>query len=85
VRDADTAAAVMRSVKAVADRLRGVLAPEGLTVVQANGRAGWQDVLHLHVHVVPRWHGDDLTPPWTPRPADPGVLEELGRRLRLVP
>lgn len=79
--DADTAAAVMRGVKAVADLLASRLGPDGLTLVQANRRAGWQDVFHLHMHVIPRWEGDGLTPPWTPRPGAPEALAAVAERL----
>ena len=41
------------------------LSPEGLNLIQANRTAGWQTVFHFHVHVIPRWSGDGLTPPWT--------------------
>ncbi len=83
--DADTAAAVMRGVKAVAGIIDRELSPDGLTLVQANRRAGGQDVFHLHVHVIPRWDGDNLVQPWTPRPARPEALEDVARRLRRGP
>jgi histidine triad (HIT) family protein len=82
--DIALAAAVMRSVKTVAEHIDRVLAPDGLTLLQANRPAGWQDVFHFHVHVVPRRLHDELVQPWTPRPADPGVLESVARRLRPV-
>jgi histidine triad (HIT) family protein len=80
--DADSAAAVMRSAKTVAERIDAVLAPDGLTLVQSNRPAGWQDLFHLHVHVVPRRNGDSLVQPWTPRPAGHETLEAVARRLR---
>jgi histidine triad (HIT) family protein len=81
--DSDTAAAVMRTVKLVADRIDEVLSPDGLTLAQTNRRAGWQDVFHLHVHLVPRWEGDGLVRPWTPRPAQPRSLSDVAETLRL--
>jgi histidine triad (HIT) family protein len=80
--DADTAAAVMRSARAVAILLDRQLAPDGITVFQANRPAGWQDVFHLHVHVVPRWDDDDLVRPWSARPAGPEALRRTAERLR---
>ena len=75
--DPATAGSVMATASVVARLLRDRLAPDGLTLVQTNGRAGWQDVDHLHVHLVPRWAGDDLVPPWTPRRAADGHLDEV--------
>jgi histidine triad (HIT) family protein len=79
--DRDDGAAVWDLTRGVADRIREVLAPDGLTLFQANRSAGWQDVFHLHVHVVPRWAGDRLTRPWRPTPADEGTLDLIAERL----
>ena len=34
-------------------------------LITSVGVAATQSVFHLHVHVVPRWHGDGLALPWT--------------------
>jgi histidine triad (HIT) family protein len=57
--------AVMLMAKQVAHLVDERLHPDGLNLTQSNRPAGWQDVFHFHVHVVPRWAGDGLTPPWT--------------------
>jgi histidine triad (HIT) family protein len=31
---------------------------EGMTLFLADGEAGWQEVPHVHLHVIPRWIGD---------------------------
>jgi histidine triad (HIT) family protein len=56
--------AVMVMAKQVAHLLDERLSPDGLNLTQSNRAAGWQDVFHFHVHVIPRWIGDGLTPPW---------------------
>jgi len=48
----------------VSTAIREALGPDGLTMFQANRRAGWQDVFHFHLHLVPRWDGDSLVRPW---------------------
>jgi histidine triad (HIT) family protein len=40
--------------------------PDGLNVIQSNGRAATQTIMHLHVHIVPRWSEDTLGPIWPP-------------------
>jgi histidine triad (HIT) family protein len=40
--------------------LRTAYGCEGTSIRQHNEPAGGQDVWHLHVHVFPRWSGDDL-------------------------
>jgi len=63
----DQAAAVMRTAHAAAALLRERLQPDGLTLRQNTGEASGQQVPHLHVHLVPRWHGDGTVGwPWPP-------------------
>jgi histidine triad (HIT) family protein len=61
--------------------LRAKLKPDGMTLFQANRKAGWQDVFHFHVHVVPRWQGDGLIRPWESAPADQRELEQVAALL----
>lgn len=75
----EDAAAVMRGAARVARAIKAALDPEGFTLFQANETAGWQDVFHLHVHVVPRWTGDSLIQPWTDVIADGNRREIAGR------
>ena len=74
------AAAVMLMAKRVALLLDARLTPDGLNLTQSNRSAGWQDVFHFHVHVIPRWAGDGLVPPWRPsRPSDAELAATLAR------
>jgi histidine triad (HIT) family protein len=56
--------ALLRSATQVAHVIDEALHPDGLTLVQTNERAGGQTVFHVHLHLVPRWNGDDLFRPW---------------------
>ena len=40
--------------------------PDGLNVIQSNGAAATQTVMHLHIHVVPRWEDDEVGRIWPP-------------------
>jgi histidine triad (HIT) family protein len=81
--DEATAAGVMRLAHEVAGLLRDQLHPDGLTLRQNTGEASGQVVPHLHLHLVPRWHGDGHIG-WPTRPEtdhDPyEVLAALGLR-----
>lgn len=46
------------AVKHVAEMLSRSLKPDGITIGINQGRASGQEVDHLHVHLLPRWHGD---------------------------
>lgn len=81
--DPDTTASVARTCQTVAARLRERLGCEGLTLRQNTGAASGQRVFHLHVHLVPRWHGDGHVGwPMPPdQPPDPDeVLARLGQQ-----
>ncbi len=46
------------AVKKVIDLLMKKIKPDGITIGINQGRASGQEVDHLHVHLMPRWHGD---------------------------
>ncbi|WP_353063337.1 HIT family protein [Curtobacterium citri] len=52
--------ATVRLSRAVRD---ATMAP-GLNVIQSNGEVATQTVMHLHVHLVPRWPNDPLGRIW---------------------
>jgi histidine triad (HIT) family protein len=62
--------------------LRDRLHPDGMTLFQANAAAGWQDVFHMHLHLVPRSKHDGLVKPWRIVPGDPDGLAAVAERLR---
>ena len=59
-----SADALFSSAVRVARLLNSALHPDGLTMIQTNEPAGWQSVFHFHLHLVPRWKGDNLVQPW---------------------
>ncbi|TYB49228.1 HIT family protein [Actinomadura chibensis] len=72
---------VARLVRRVAALLEARLGPDGLNVVHSSGEAAGQEVFHFHVHLVPRWNGDDVRPMWDPAVASPEELTQVRRRL----
>ncbi len=65
-------AAVMRQAIRVATGIKAGLGCDGVYLTQANGAAAGQDVFHFHLHVYPRWHGDQRpdVPPVSTVPDD---------------
>ena len=72
----------VRLVWRVAAGIRRGLAPDGLNLVQANGRAAFQSVPHLHIHLIPRWHGDGKGFDWSLVPGDPERIRAAAERIR---
>jgi histidine triad (HIT) family protein len=74
---------VMIASLQVAKMIRHALARDGINLVHASGAAAWQDVFHLHMHVIPRYKGDSLVPPWHDQPlADRSILRALAETIR---
>ena len=62
--------------------IRDAFDADGLTLFQANGRAGWQHVFHFHLHLVPRWRGDGLVRPWDPSGTRRSGIAEAAAKIR---
>ena len=52
--------AVMADVGRVADAVQRALRADGINLVQNNGKAAGQQVLHVHLHIIPRFADDKL-------------------------
>ena len=76
------AAAVFRSAAKVARAIRGAFEPQGLSVYQANGTAAGQTVLHLHIHLVPRYEGDGMALTWPVKNPPREKLTEYAAKIR---
>ena len=50
----------------IAAAIRDSLDPDGLNIIQSNGAAASQTVMHVHVHLVPRKEGDRIGRIWPP-------------------
>jgi histidine triad (HIT) family protein len=70
------------AAKRLATTVRDRLDCDGVNLLQSNGRAAWQTIFHLHVHVIPRYDDDPLELPTRPRPAEPEELAEVAREIR---
>jgi histidine triad (HIT) family protein len=55
---AEELAPLFDAVKKVDGMLSKALRPDGMTIGVNQGRASGQEVDHLHVHLMPRWHND---------------------------
>lgn len=64
--DEETAAHLARVTLRLSDAIRLATEPEGLNIIQSNGRVATQSVFHLHIHIVPRWATDELGRIWPP-------------------
>ncbi|RKY05489.1 HIT family protein [Candidatus Poribacteria bacterium] len=80
--DEGTAAKVMEAAVKVAKAIKKALNPDGLNLFHASEKAAFQTVFHFHIHVIPRWEGDDLVEPWKPKKGDPERIAETAAKIR---
>ncbi len=72
---------VSATAKRVATAVRKALAPDGVSLIQANGKGAAQSVFHFHIHIVPRTLGDDLKINWQLKPGDTDEIRSVAERL----
>lgn len=67
----DKAAQAFVLAKRMAIKMREVLNCDGMNVVQNNGTSAGQTVFHFHIHLIPRYVGDDVG-----LTVNPGILSD---------
>lgn len=73
----DLLAAVGRTTQRVARAIVTAVGCDGFTIVQNNGSAAGQTVFHYHVHIIPRWAGDQALGLWRPGSSEASELRAL--------
>jgi histidine triad (HIT) family protein len=68
--------AVQRLTRIIVDELQ----PDGVQIAQFNGAVAGQTVYHIHMHIIPRWEGEEAGVHGRGK-ADPEELEKLQARL----
>ena len=76
--------AAMATAQRVAVAIRDGLKPDGLNMLQANGPAAFQSVLHFHLHLIPRWNNDGKGFDWKLVPGNREQIMKVGERLRAL-
>lgn len=80
--DAETAGKLFQLAAVVARALKEVLNCDGLNILQNNGVIAGQTVFHFHVHLIPRYEGDDVTVKWEGHSMDADEMDQLRRDIR---
>ena len=77
----DTAAKALKVISKTANAIKEALGCDGINVVQNNGEAAGQTVMHLHFHIIPRYKNDSVNIVWQPmKPSN----EELAATADLI-
>lgn len=75
-------APVAATAQRVANAVQKTLSPDGINVLQANGKGADQSVFHFHLHVLPRRIGDDMKLNWGHKPGDMAAIKDLCERIK---
>ena len=78
----ELASAVFRTAARMARAAKKAVGCEGVTLLQANEKAGAQTVFHFHIHVLPRWEGDGMALAWPVKNPPREALEAMAAKLR---
>ena len=79
---AEAIAAAARTAARVAQAVNAAVKPDGLNLIQANGKGAGQSVGHFHLHVLPRRINDGLAVNWEPKPGDHAHIAAVAARIR---
>src|SRR5689334_2817658 len=60
----EVAVTLWRIAMPLAEAIRQAFTPDGLNLIQSSGEAASQSVFHFHLHLVPRWNGDEMGDLW---------------------
>ena len=75
----ETLAAVLARVRKVAAHIKEALPCDGFNILQNNGEAAGQTVMHLHFHIVPRYGSEPIA--FESHKGDMDELKALAERI----
>ena len=78
----DMAAKAMILAKKMAIKMTEALKCDGFNIVQNNGELAGQTVFHFHMHLIPRYEGDQVGITWKPGTLTDEVKNEILEKLK---
>ena len=70
--------------KKMATAMTEALQCDGFNIVQNNGETAGQTVFHFHMHLIPRYHGDNVKLTWVPGTLTNEWKEEILGKVKAV-
>ena len=78
----DMAAKAMMLAKKMATKMTEAIKCDGFNIVQNNGEPAGQTVFHFHMHLIPRYEGDQVGITWKPGTLTDEVKNEILEKLK---
>lgn len=80
---ADDLAHIAQLSQKIARALQKAFSPDGIRIMQLNGKAAGQTVFHYHLHLIPHWQ-DKPQNQHAQTPVDMAVLKAHAEKIRAV-
>lgn len=77
----EVAADAMKLAKKMAILMTDKLHADGFNIVQNNNEVAGQTVFHFHMHLIPRYNGDNQKIGWVPGEPSQETLEEIRKEI----
>lgn len=74
--------AVAATAQRVAKAVKQAIGPDGINMIQANGKGAEQSVFHFHLHILPRRIGDDLKMNWGHKAGDMARIKSIYEKVK---
>ena len=81
---AQALAAGIKTTQKIAAAVEKAVKPDGLNILQANGKGAAQSVLHLHFHIIPRILEDNLLMNWGLNPGNKDEIAQIVEKIKAV-
>ena len=78
----EMAAKAMILAKKMATAMTAALKCDGFNIVQNNGECAGQTVFHFHMHLIPRYEGDNAFPMWNAGELTDEVRDEVLKKVK---
>lgn len=77
---------VIIAAKHISEKIKNALHADGIRLLQSNGKVAGQDIMHFHLHVIPRYKNDGLSisrhATTNPPPANMEELKKIAEKLK---
>ncbi|MCK4244826.1 MAG: HIT domain-containing protein [Candidatus Omnitrophica bacterium] len=72
---------VLQLAKRIVRIMPEALGCSGVNLFHSAGESAWQEVMHFHLHIVPRYNKEELRRPFVSTPANKAELKEIASAL----
>ena len=82
--DESTAGKVFVLASRIAKAMKEALHCDGLNIVQNNGEIAGQTVFHFHMHIIPRYEGDNQNINWIPGTSEADERDAVAEQIKIA-